>query len=478
MKSNRIIRWWRRPCGVRDVLVLALPLVVSTMSWTVMNFIDRMFLLWYSTASMAAAMPAGMLHFTMLCFPFGVALYVNTFVAQYHGAGRPERIGPVVWQGIWIGVLAAPVFLLSIPLAPLAFRLAGHVPEVAHQETLYFQALAFAGGAVVIAAAMSSFFTGRGAVRVVMAVDTAAAAVNVVLDYAWIFGHGGFPEMGIAGAAWATVVAEWFRVAAYGYIMRRPRYGKNFGLSEGWRWDFSLMRRLWRYGGPNGLQMLIEVAAFAVFTLLVGRLGEDAMAATTLAMNVNSVAWVPILGVGIAVSTIVGQQLGAARPRLAERATWTALWIAMLYMGIMAALYVLVPGLFLLGHAVGTDPQRFSTLRDTTVVLLRFVAAYCLFDALNLVFASALKGAGDTRFILWTSLLVSLSPVLLVGWGTTYAGMGLLWCWIALTGWVCALGVVYCARFLQGRWRQMRVIERAPTDDAPSDRPALDLDYT
>ena len=85
------------------MLALALPLVISTASWTLMNFVDRMFLLWHSPGAMAAAMPAGMLHFTMICFPLGVASYVNTFVAQYHGAGRPERIGTALWQGTRIG---------------------------------------------------------------------------------------------------------------------------------------------------------------------------------------------------------------------------------------------------------------------------------------------------------------------------------------------------------------------------------------
>ena len=114
---RRIHAWWRRPCGGRDVMALALPLVISTMSFTVMTFIDRMFLTWYSIDAVAAAMPAAMLQFTLISFPLGVATYVNTFVAQYEGAGRPRQIGPVVWQGIWIGLAAIPLLLLTTPLA-------------------------------------------------------------------------------------------------------------------------------------------------------------------------------------------------------------------------------------------------------------------------------------------------------------------------------------------------------------------------
>jgi len=90
--------WWSRPCGGREVLRLALPLMISAGSWSVMLFVDRMFLFWHSTQAMAAAMPAGVLHFALVCFPLGVAVYVNTFVAQYKGAGRPGRIGVANWN--------------------------------------------------------------------------------------------------------------------------------------------------------------------------------------------------------------------------------------------------------------------------------------------------------------------------------------------------------------------------------------------
>lgn len=446
------------------MFVLALPLIVSTASWTVMNFADRMFLLWHSTAEMAAALPAGMLYFAAICFPLGIAVYVNTFVAQYKGAGQPERIGLVVWQGVWIGLIAAPFYLLTIPLAPLVFSFAQHTPEVAQAETVYYQILMYGAGGAIVAGALSSFFTGRGSTWVVMVIDTLAAILNIVLDYALIFGYWGAPEMGIAGAAWGTVVAQWFRVLLYWWAMELRRYRQEFQIRTGCRWDTQLMKRLLQFGSPNGLQLFVDISAFTVFLLLVGRLGDAAMAATTLAFNVNSVAFVPMLGMGIAVSTIVGQQLGKGRPELAARATWTAFVMAILYMGIMAAMYVAVPDWFMLGHAAGMEAERFVDLRNTTVVLLRFVAAYCLFDAMLIVFVSAIKGAGDTRFVLWSQLAVSPPPVLAAWVGITYLDLGLIYCWIVMTLWICVLGLIYMARFLQGRWRTMRVIEPGMLD--------------
>jgi MATE family multidrug resistance protein len=467
MTRRWINYWWTRPAGARAVLVLALPLIVSTASWTVMNFVDRMFLLWHSTAAMSATMPAGMLHFAVLCFPLGMASYVNTFVAQYCGAGRPDRIGLAVWHGVWLALLFAPLFLLTIPLAPLVFHSVGHDPEIARLEVLYYQVLAFGGGATVLAAALSSFFTGRGETRVVMLVDCVAAVVNVVLDYAWIFGHWGFPAGGIVGAAWGTVVAQWSRPLMYASIMALPRYRATYQLAAGCRFDPALWRRLVRYGGPNGLQFLVEISAVTLFILLVGSLGREATAATTLAFNVNSIAFVPMIGLGIAVSTAVGHQLGRNRPRLASRATWTSFLIAASYMGSLALLYVVVPDWFLAGFAYGATAGDFGRLRDLTVVLLRFVAAYSLFDAMNLIFVSAIKGAGDTRFVLLVNAIMSPLPLIAGWWGIKHLGLGLLWCWVVITAWVCTLGIVFWLRFLQGHWRTMRVIEPEPAADGP-----------
>ena len=424
-----------------------------------MNFIDRMFLLWHSIPSMAAALPAGMTHFALLCFPLGVASYVNTFVAQYHGAERPERIGHAIWQAVRFAGCTIPLMMLTIPLAPLIFSLSGHDADVFWLEVIYFQVLAFGGGAMVMAAALASFFTGRGKTRVVMYVNTGAAVINMVLDYAWIFGNFGFPELGIEGAAWATVVSQWAKVVCYLAIMLIPKSRETFGLVSGRRFDWPLMVRLLRFGGASGLQMFVEIGAFTLFILLMGQLGRDAIASTTLAFNVNSIAFVPMLGLGLAVSTMVGQQLGRDQPDLAARATWTGLQIGLVYSSIMGLLYVSFPDMFLMGHASGMASGEFGRLRDTTVILLRFVAAYCLFDTIAIMFTSAIKGAGDTRFILIVSLVVSPIPVLLAWGGIALFGWGLLWCWVILTGWIWLTAVLYCVRFLRGKWRDMRVIE-------------------
>ena len=471
----KIKHLWRMESGLGEVFWLSLPLIVSTLSWTVMHFFDRVFLIWYSADAVAAALPAGVLSFAVVCFPLGVAAYINTFVSQYYGAGQHGRIGVVVWQGVWIGLAISPLVLLTNYAAPTLFAASDHSPEIAALETTYYQAMSWAAGAMVISAALSSFFTGRGGTRTVMIVDSLASLVDLVLDYCWIFGYWGFPEGGIAGAAWSTVVGQWIKVVVYLVLFLLPRFRGEYQTLAGCRFDADLFRRLLRFGSPNGVQFLSEIGGFTLFLLMVGRLGKLPLAASSLAFNVNSLAFMPVYGIGIATTTLVGQRLGRNRPDLAARATWSAFALAQTCMLVVGALYVLVPGAFLYAYGVKASAADFADLKQLTTELLRFVAFYCLFDAMNVVFSSAIKGAGDTRFVLITTLIVSPLPVLATWAGVEFFGLGLFWAWIAVTAWVSALGAIYMARFMQGKWRTMRVIEHAPTvpdlDDDHADEP-------
>lgn len=452
--------WWRRPGGVRETLAVALPLIASTVSWTIMIFTDRVFLTWYSRDAVAAALPAGNIAFTIICFPLGLASYVNTFVAQYHGAGRPERIGPAVWQALFIGMVTVPLAMSTIAVAPEMIGALGHESAVARYELDYYVPVCWGESTLVMVAALSAFFTGRAQTRTVMVVDSSAAALNVLLDYLWIFGYGGFPEMGPAGAAWATTVATWMRLVVYLCLFWSPASRRAYCTFSGCRFDRDLFRRLIWYGFPNGTQYLFEMGAFTVFLVVVGQMGRRELAASNLSFNLNSFAFMPILGIGLAASTLVGQHLGEEKPRLAERSTWSAFAIGGSWMAVIASLYLFAPDVLLYTYSINSDPGEFDDLHDLTVILLRFVALYCLFDAMNIIFSGALKGAGDTGFVLVTTLVVSLSVAFATYIGVREFDLGLYWCWSVITAWVWLLGVIFFLRFLFGPWRSMRVIER------------------
>jgi MATE family multidrug resistance protein len=465
--------WWGRPCGGKDVLQVALPMVISTSFVSVMHFVDRMFLTWSSPAAMDASMQGGLAQWVSICFAIGIVSYVNTFVAQYHGAGHDERVGMSVWQGIWIGIFLTPLYLFAIPLAPLLFKLVGHSPDAQVLETTYYSILCWSSGPVIIVSAMSTFFTGRGLTWVTMVVSGVACTVNIVGDYLLVFDKLHLGLTPIAGAAWATVASHLVSLMCYALWMYWPKSRVRYGLTTSWRIDRALMKRLIGYGGSSGIHFLVEGAGFTLLVMMVGRLGEVASMSTTLAFSVNIVAFIPMVGLGIAISTLVGQQLGNNRPDLAERATWTGMSMGLVYGLIAALLYVGAPQVFLYPYEAHANPEEFAPIRGTTIVLLRFVALYFLFDTMQIVFACALKGAGDTLFVLLVAGTASIASIVIGQLGATYYGGGLYWWWTVMTVWLSALALAYLARFLHGGWKRMRVIEKQylgqlPDTDEPS----------
>jgi MATE family multidrug resistance protein len=262
-------------------------------------------------------------------------------------------------------------------------------------------------------------------------------------------------------------------------LMRRRAERVQFGLDDK-HIDWDIVRRLVRFGMPSGLPQLIEGIAFTLLTNAVASVGLVAGAATSLAFTVNAVAFVPMIGLNIAVSILVGQKLGENRPDLAERATWTAMALGMLYTGVFAVLYLAIPDWFLILHTAFADDASFPAVRETTVVLLRFVALYCFFDAAQIMLVGALRGAGDTRFVLANASAISILAIfagkyLEKQFQWLESGFGLYGWWWVMTGWLFVLGVTYLLRFRQGRWKSMRVIEPELTDVPPAPfKPAIE----
>ncbi|HUG93156.1 MAG TPA: MATE family efflux transporter [Planctomycetaceae bacterium] len=458
--------------SVRELWRVALPLVLSCGSLSLMYFVDRVFLTWASSdeyPALAAVLPAALLHWTLICVPMGTAQYVNTFVAQYEGAGRQDRVAAAVWQGVYLSLAAGVVFVAVAPFSGAIFALIGHAPAVQSLEVAYFSVFCFGAVPMTLSSALACFYSGRGATLVVMLVNFGMVAVNMALDYLLIFGGGPFPAMGIRGAALATVIAYTTAALAYAVLIASSRAGREYEFGRQWRLDGELFRRLLRYGLPNGLQQLVDVAGFAVFIFLVGSLGQQAMEATTLAFNANALAFIPMLGFGTAVMTLVGLRIGDGRPELAVRSTWLATKLCGVYMLAFAAIYVFLPDVVLGVYGLGRSDAGYAELHAQAVVLLRFVALYTVFDGLVIIFGSAVRGAGDTRFsVIFTGLAAWLLMVLPPAVAAATGGLTLAVCWWSCSAYIIVLGLGFLARFQAGHWKSMRVIEAArPAIDAP-----------
>jgi MATE family multidrug resistance protein len=455
--------YWAGPGGGGEVLRLAYPLILSNMSFTVQTFVDRLFLTWYSAEALAGAVTSLFSVWVLMGLFIGTGEYLTAFVAQYHGARRDRRIGAALWQGFYFSLGAGLLVAALSPLAGPVFELAGHAPEIRAHETAYARILMLGAFPVVLMATLSTFFAGRGQTRVILLVNILATVVNLVLDYLWIFGHGGFPRMGVEGAALSTIVSQAVGALVYAVLILCRSHRESYATAAAWRPEAALLGRLLRYGLPAGLQVSLEILAFAIFMMIVGRLGTEPLAASGLAFNLNMIVFFPMIGLGIGVSSLVGRYLGADQPELAERSTWSAFWMSLAYMVLCGAAYVLLPRLLLAPYAAGADPAAFAAIEPITVVLLRYVAVYSIFDMMNVIFAAGLKGAGDTAYPLRLTIALSWGAMLLPAYVLCVRlGAGVYVGWTAASAYVVLLGLLMLRRFRAGRWRALRVIESGP----------------
>jgi MATE family multidrug resistance protein len=449
----------KREGGSRELIGLALPLVVSQSFMTAQVFLDTILLSRHNPLEMAASFPAVMWFWLLFGFLQVTAGYVSTFVAQYTGAQRPQRVGPAVWQGIYFAIFAGLIFMLMAPAAPYLISLGGHPESIQPLEVTYLQCLSFAALPMLVLAAVNGFFSGRGQTWTVFGIEAFGTCVNVALALVLIFGRLGFPEMGIAGAGWATVAGS-FASALFGLaLFLRRKYREQFNTLVGWAFDRELFGRLMKFGGPAGAQVFLDVLVFHVFTQLVGRLGEASLAATTLTIRLNMVAFLPMMGLGQAICILVGQRLGANRADIAERTTYTGLRWVFGYMFIVAVAYVAIPNTLVSIFESDRDPEKFALVAAMIPPLLACAAVYSLADAGNVSFAFALRGAGDTRFVTACTFTLAWPIMVIPTFLVVQFDGSLYWAWIFATGYIVAMAAVFYLRFRHGKWKTMRVIE-------------------
>jgi MATE family multidrug resistance protein len=338
------------------------------------------------------------------------------------------------------------------------FIWSGHSEKLIELERTYLFYLLLGCAATISGEAAASFFRGQGKMHVEMYNNIFCVVLNIVLDYCLIFGHFGFPEWGLAGAAIATAISQWVRFFIYVILMFVQDHNANkFHVLDGMAVDLPLMGRLCYFGIPAGLYTFVDTVTFTAFIMMIVGLGDVQHAATTIAFTLNSFTYIPINGIGIVVTSMVGNQLGLNRPDLARRSTMTAQMFGWIYAGFFGIAFLVCPDVFLIPFA---QSENFAEVRDLCIVLLRFIALYLLFDSCAMIFLSTLRGAGDTIFIAWIiGILAPLMPIFCAV-GIYCFDLGIIWCWIVLTALVLAYCVGFSLRYRSKVWESMRVIEK------------------
>ena len=452
--------WKTRWKGWREVLIIAWPLILANSFWNLQLTIDRVFLGNHSTESLGAAMAVMGVFWVPMALLQQTAAYAITFVAQYYGANKLKMIGPSVWQAVYISFIGGLLFLGLIPLAPPLFAWIGHSELLQPLETIYFQAICYSALPTAAIAAFSGFYTGLGRSQMVMWINGVGLIANVILDYILIFGNLGAPAMGIEGAGYATAGANCAAMIFAALMIYSKKNQNTFAIRSGWRLDFSLMKQFLRYGIPSGMQWALEGLAFTTFLVFIGNMpnGDAALASSGISVTILMLAVLPALGVGQAVSALVGQHLGENRPKKAEQSSWFGVQISTIYIMCVSSTFLIFPEFYLSWFHNSADPTLWNQVATIVPYLLMFVAVFTSFDSINMVLSYALKGAGDTRFVTLVALIIPWPTMVLPTWLVSQRIDGVYWAWAGASLFIMGQALVFLWRFRQGKWKTMRVI--------------------
>jgi len=443
--------------SLRFMIRLAGPMVVTTTSFTLMQFVDRIMVSRLGTAALAAVLPAGFTAYIPAACVMGVFTGVGTFVSQCHGRGQKKECTSYFWQAVYMGV-AFSLLVLAIcwPLAPAIFRSFGHEPEVVALEVIYFRIMLYSNIAVVFVWAGTQFFMGIHRPILTMYASLIAQVVNIIANYILIFGKLGFPKMGIAGAAWGTFLGI---LVGGGIRMSTFLTGdlrKNYESRKMFRPDFGKMAGLIKVGFPAGMELALSTGLWgAILFWLVGRFGSEDQAATSAALACTNLSIMPIEGIRTALTAAVGKSIGAGKERTAVKQTQVCLRIALVYMGLVGLSFLLFGGTLM--RLWSSDDKVIQT--GTTILI--FAAIYQLFYASRTVYSGALRGAGDT---LWLAIASGLGAVVVLGLGgfviiKLFPDFGSLGPWAAATLSIVAVGLANRIRFKSNKWKQINLFK-------------------
>ena len=450
------------PGGIREVFKIALPMVIGNSAYTIMQFCDRIFLARYDDIAIQAAMPAGLLSFSLICLFLATAGYSGTFVAQFHGAKEPDNCVKATVHGLLLILACSPIFLAMIPLGYLVFEVFGHAADLIEQERIYLRWMLYGALPTGMGWVLSGFFTGRGKVRLATAAGVTGCAVNIVLDWAMIFGRLGLPEMGLRGAAIATFISSWVAPAILFVSMLRSGPVHSIGRRRVFVFNPEFLRRLIRFGLPSGIQVFLDVGAFSIFVLMTAQLEPATLTVTNIVFSINNLAFSPLMGFGAAASILSGQYHGAGENANAMKSGWASLKLGCMYMAFIGSVFVFLPETLLSlfpseNSSAAADPAFLRTGRH----LLYVMTAWGFLDTANIVLMGSLKGVGDTKFVMfYISMLAWFlwlpGEVLIFRNG---GGVLAAWLWMGFYIAVAAFG--FALRWHRGKWQKIDMVHGA-----------------
>jgi MATE family multidrug resistance protein len=447
MKTISIIKSLTYQGDMAPLLKLSIPLVLTGLMQSAINFFVTLFLAQLGPDYLAAGALVGWFYATLIVVIFGTLGAVNVLVAHKHG--EKDRIGIAkVWRdGLLLGLaLVIPVFLLMWNMASL-FLLVGQHPHLVNLASDYLHALAYGLLPKFIMIAIIETLLGLGLARTMTVFAMFTIPLYIFFSWAFIFGKFGFPALGIAGAGWGMTMGDWIAttlLCAYVFFDKqyRPYLRSLFSLTPP-----SYFLEIIKLGLPMGMMYCIEVGFFFAMMLLMGVINIQSLAANQVTMQYLGPLMGTIFSIAQALTIRMGHEIGAKQTATAERAAYAAVCIVAVYMSVIAVIYWLTPDTL-----IAVDFNMTAASNVETIKLARdfiFIAAlFQIIEAIRITLYGALRGLKDTHFSLLASVISFWFIALPIGYVTAiYFKLGGVGFWWGMVIGACCSVVLLSGRF-------------------------------
>ena len=452
-------RHFEGPGGILELLPIAIPMFLSSMFDMLMMFIDRLYLSRVGVVHQAATMTGGVTSWMVISFFVGIVGYSSALTAQYFGAGQKQNCVRMVWQALLVAFLSYPLALLVDCLVSISPVFSGHSALEQELERRYFWYMAFGGIISLLRFAFGSFVTGIGKTKVLLGANLVALAVNASANWILIFGHFGLPALGLDGAAIGTLMSGTSTLVILWIVFIRFRRKPEW-RDDAPNWiDKEKLWKLFRYGLPQGCENVLGTVCFVFLVSSFHTYGDDMAAATTIVFNWDGFCFHPLLGIQVAVTTLVGHAMGKGDPELAVRSARSGFKVAMCY-----ALVLIVAFVFYTEQLVGVfTPESagldYQQVREYARPMLRLAGLYLMTDAILLISVGALRGAGDTLWCMLIHFFNNLVNTLICLLCVHIFRIPPLQVWLYFVMIAMLSSAVFFTRYKIGRWKSMRIIE-------------------
>ena len=441
------------------MLRLAVPVVTIQVGMMTMGVVDTVMVGHISAQALAAVALGNLYFFTLAVFAMGTLMVLDPVVAQAVGAGDEPAIARAVQRGILIAaILTVPTALLLTSAAPV-FRLLGQPAEVVPLAAAY--AIRTAPGTLpfLLFVVFRQSLQAMGRTAPIVGAIIVANLANGALNWAMIFGHLGFPAMGVTGSAWATTISRILLVAGL-WIAARQQLRPLLTPVRTEIWQPQPLLRMFRLGVPIGAQHVLEFGAFALVALMMGWMGTMEMAGHHIALNLAALTFMVPLGVGDAASVLVGHAVGRGDPEGARGSARAAFACGVTFMAGTAIIFLSLP--VQLARLYTRDLEVISV----AAMLIPLAGVFQVFDGTQVVAGGVLRGLGDTRAPMIANLLgywgVGIPVSFYLGFHAGLGPAGLWW------GLVLGLALVGASLLLRVRNRLARRQPRVIIEGAGS----------